>query len=544
MRLVRDLIRANRASVLLLALLSLASGALSAALIALMTYSARQEDSVYRLGSLAPLFVAASAALLLARHGHRYLVTAAVGRIENDLRLQLARIVLSCSARRLEDRGAHGLLAILVHDVDAISGLVLSLPNILSNAVLVLGALLYLGFLSGWLLLVSVLMLSAGAGLSARIALANLALFEDTRDQYTRLIGYYNGLARGFKELKLDERAGEALLHDHVGPATEALAAANLQTVRRHSAGQSVSQGAVLVLLAVVVFLFPLWGAPPHVVLTYVVAVSFLMGPVEAIVNSYPLFANARVALGRIADLARELAGAEEAKTTLEASQALGDFCEVGFVGVQFRYSQNDPPKGRFGPVSLSIRRGEVVFFAGANGAGKTTLVKLLCGLYEPTAGAITWNGREVTASMLQPYRQRWSVVFSDFHLFGNALSLYDLEAARESLVAAELGLGEVLRAKGDIEELSAGQRRRLALLMSVVSAREIHVFDEPGAELDPESRRFFYQEVIPLLRSRGKTVVVVSHDDRYFACADRVVTLRGGLVVSDSACGGAQASG
>jgi len=81
---------------------------------------------------------------------------------------------------------------------------------------------------------------------------------------------------------------------------------------------------------------------------------------------------------------------------------------------------------------------------------------------------------------------------------------------------------------------LSTGQRKRLALLVTLLEDRPIIVLDEWAAEQDPEFRQFFYEELLAELKSRNKTIIAISHDDKYFRCADRVIRLEFGRIVSD----------
>ncbi|HEX7679875.1 MAG TPA: cyclic peptide export ABC transporter, partial [Thermoanaerobaculia bacterium] len=84
--------------------------------------------------------------------------------------------------------------------------------------------------------------------------------------------------------------------------------------------------------------------------------------------------------------------------------------------------------------------------------------------------------------------------------------------------------------------DLSAGQRKRLALMVSLLEDRPIAVFDEVAADQDPAFRRKFYKEILPLLKRGGKTVIAVTHDDRYFDEGDRLLKMDEGRFVSDDA--------
>ena len=84
-----------------------------------------------------------------------------------------------------------------------------------------------------------------------------------------------------------------------------------------------------------------------------------------------------------------------------------------------------------------------------------------------------------------------------------------------------------------DTIDLSSGQRKRLALMVSMIEDRPILVLDEWAADQDPQFRRKFYRELLPLLKARGKTVIAITHDDRYFDVADRRIAMEEGRVVA-----------
>ena len=78
---------------------------------------------------------------------------------------------------------------------------------------------------------------------------------------------------------------------------------------------------------------------------------------------------------------------------------------------------------------------------------------------------------------------------------------------------------------------LSTGQRKRLALIVSLLDNRPIQVFDEWAADQDPAFRKYFYEELIPEMKRQGKTVIAATHDDRYFHVADRLVRMEAGQI-------------
>jgi len=176
------------------------------------------------------------------------------------------------------------------------------------------------------------------------------------------------------------------------------------------------------------------------------------------------------------------------------------------------------------------------MFVVGGNGSGKSTFVKLLTGLYVPQAGKIYMGGALVSDDNQEWYRQHFSVVFSDFYLFDDLLGLTspDVDAeARKYLAVLQLAEKvKVSRGKLSTTALSQGQRKRLALLTAYLENRPIYVFDEWAADQDPQYKEIFYMQLLPELRAKGKAVVVVTHDDRYFHLGDQVIKLDSGRVV------------
>ncbi|MFM7857020.1 MAG: ATP-binding cassette domain-containing protein, partial [Flammeovirgaceae bacterium] len=157
---------------------------------------------------------------------------------------------------------------------------------------------------------------------------------------------------------------------------------------------------------------------------------------------------------------------------------------------------------------------GEIVFIIGGNGSGKSTFVKLLVGLYTAHDGDIKVNSLAVKEDNL---KRHVAVVFSDPYLFTENYSNIDMNKQADRLVYLTklMRLEKVIafpngeaRIDGD---LSSGQHKRLALMNALLEDKPILVLDEWAAEQDPEFRKFFYFELLPLLRKEGKTIIAIT---------------------------------
>lgn len=210
-------------------------------------------------------------------------------------------------------------------------------------------------------------------------------------------------------------------------------------------------------------------------------------------------------------------------------------------------YSQkgNPPPPPRadekgflLGLISFSWQPGELIFIIGGNGSGKSTLAKLITGLYPPLSGAIYLNGKRITQDNVEWYRQHFSAIFYDFYLFDSFLGFDrpNLDQEVENYLM-QLQLAHKVTVKNGVlstTELSQGQRKRLALLTAYLEDRPIYLFDEWAADQEPRFRELFYKQILLQLKERGKIVIVISHDERYFHLVDHIIKLDYGAVESE----------
>jgi putative ATP-binding cassette transporter len=256
------------------------------------------------------------------------------------------------------------------------------------------------------------------------------------------------------------------------------------------------------------------------------------MVPLDAIGGLLPSLGRTGVALQNISSLGLSLRshGREEVVAQRLAAPRI-----IEFKGVTYSYREGDSRGFVVGPLDLTIHHGEIVFITGGNGSGKTTLMKLLVGLYRPDKGTILCDGEPITPATEAAYREQFSTVFSDYHLFDELLGLDRLHLDQEAEGYLEqLDLKnkvEVRDGKLSTTNLSQGQRKRLALLTAYLEGRPVYVFDEWAADQDPRFKSVFYHELITDLKRKGKTVIVISHDDHYYDGADRIVKLVDGRI-------------
>jgi putative ATP-binding cassette transporter len=523
MNLVRLLLNSSRGTVVLAVAAGLAGGAGSVGLLALVHAALSGETSA---GALAGGFAGLCLAVLLARVASQALLIRLGQGSVFRLYTHLSRRILAAPLRQLETVGAPRLLAALTEDVPAIAGALLGLPVLCVNVAILLGCLAYLAWLSPVLFLGVLGFLAAGVLSYQLPVLRALGHLAHARQEHDVLMKHFRGLTEGLKELKIHRGRREAFLDQLLEPTAARLRDRNTAGLTLYAAAGSWGQLLFFVCIGLLHFVpFPGGTFPRDLVSGYALTILYAVAPLETITTWLPVLGRAGVALRAVEGLGLSL----EPKTGEDSTDStLALFCEhLELVGVTHTYGGLEDGF-RLGPIDLSLARGELVFVAGGNGSGKTTLAKLLVGLYDPAGGEIRLNGRPVGDR--EQYRQLFSAVFVNSHLFDRLLGVEAAnldDGARDYLMLLELG--HKVRVEGgkfSTTDLSQGQRQRLALLTAFLEDRPVYVFDEWAADQDPRFKEVFYTRLLPDLKARGKAVLVISHDERFFHMADRVVRL------------------
>jgi putative ATP-binding cassette transporter len=516
-----------RASVGLCAL-GIAGAALNAGLIAVV-HRALQSAGPRR--ELAIAFVALALGKAISAYASGRIADSYSQASIAELRRELITRLLAVPYQRFERLGAARAYAALTTDVMTVNAALQATANGLVNAAVLAGGAAYLLYLDarafGALLLLGVAGFAVYRAMSERAR----ALLRKARAEHDRLFAHFHALTDGVKELKLHAGRRHAFLAGPLRETTDALLEHSIRGNSRYLLGQAIN--GLLVLAAVGVALFAIGDGDGNAVASgYVLAALYLTGPLASLLRVLPVFAAAEIALQRIADAGVQLGRDAE----IEPGAAAGSCSTFASVELQQVTHRHDEHTGfALGPLSLSIAPAEIVFVTGGNGSGKSTLARLLVGLYEPSAGEVVWDGATVTAARRDAYRQLFSAVFSEFHVFDRLYGLAAADADARALIA-DLGLQRVVQVRDGVlssVELSRGQRKRLALLTALLEDRPIYVFDEWAADQDPAFKQVFYRRLLPQLKQRGKAVVAITHDDRWFDVADRVIELRDGQLAA-----------
>lgn len=515
---------------------ALISGACNAGLIALINHVLNDPQrhltltftaSIFGLLVFGKLVTGFISQLCLIRHSQQAVA---------ELRRHLVQRILAVPLRRLEQVGASRVMVTLVDDVNRLMTALFAFPTTAVNSAILLGGAVYLALLSWHMLLALGVLIILGACCYRLFISSGFRSLVHAREAEERLYGHFRTLTDGIKELKLHRQRRVAFLHEGVQASTGDFQRHTVAAETRFMLAHNWSHFLFYLLVGLILFFMPTRGEADLKTLSgYVLTVLYLMGPLAGVMSSMAVFSRADVALRKIETIGLSL-GADAGEVPA-AVGADATFSRLEFKGIAHTYrNEQSDEKFVLGPVDLSFRRGELVFVVGGNGSGKSTLAKIVTGLYPPEAGRILVDGREITDANRDEYRQLFSTVFADYHLFETLLGINspEMELQAEEFLA-QLHLNHKVKITGgrlSTTALSSGQRKRLALLTAYLEDRPFYVFDEWAADQDPLFKEIFYRQLLPELKHRGKTILVITHDDRYFDAADRILKLDYGQLI------------
>ncbi len=461
-------------------------------------------------------------------------------RIIAALRKDLGEKVLSAPITQIERYRSHRLIPVLTHDVDTISDFSFAFTPLAIATTVTLGCLGYLAYLSVPMFLMMVVAIIIGTSVQLVAGGKGIKGFDEARDHEDELQRYYNAIASGAKELRIHRPRRFRMNTQRIQKTADRISDIQVRSVNIYILAKSFGSMLFFVVIGLALAMQAYYPNPdPAVITGFVLVLLYMKGPLEHVVGYLPIVGKAKIAFARISELSERFSSPEPhlLMDDSEAPQAVVHSLELRDV----RYSP-PPVEGsepfHLGPINLNIKQGDIVFIVGENGCGKTTLIKLLLGLYQPQSGEIRLNGEAVTDRARDDYRQLFTTVFADYYLFddlvqGNAGK--SLDVATQYLNRLEIAHKvSVKDGAFTTTDLSTGQRKRLALVNAWLEERPVLVFDEWAADQDPAFRRIFYTELLPDLKRLGKTIIVISHDDRYFDIADQLVRMKAGRVLTE----------
>jgi putative pyoverdin transport system ATP-binding/permease protein len=472
-----------------------------------------------------------------------YLSVTTMTRMSEEVIMELRKImsqkVLQASFQSMEME-KNRLFTILTSDIGAISNGFNRMPNVVTAAAMIVGCVAYMGFISVQLLLMFIVLIVVALLFFKLPMQAYNERMRDSRAIETRLFSYFEGIINGLKELSLSKKLRHSFKEDLLYPACEAQKDHNIKGSVRLAFISKWGEMLLLLGLALMLVVIDRFGVSTFEDFAKFLTVAlFLIPALQRVSGFLPVLGKMNVSLEQIDQVGLSLDKSAEINKNTDPIVPVVDQPLISLKEVTFSYFHEEEKKFfQLGPINLDIKQGEIVYLIGGNGSGKSTLAKVLCGLYAPETGHVEYAGNTITSNNIDEYREYYSAIFFDFYLFeqlNHIKSDFWKEKAQEYLVMLELD--KKVKIEGDklsTTSLSTGQRKRLALLMSLLEDKPIYLFDEWAASQDPYYKNVFYNKILPDLKALGKTLFIITHDEQYFDCADRILLLQSGKLVKE----------
>ncbi len=458
-----------------------------------------------------------------------------------NIRIRLTRKIQQVELPFMEEKGSNSLYARFTQSDTLISQAIPQITGAAQMSILLVFSFLYLAYISPLSFLISM----AGILIAAFVFLSRTRrikiLLQEVQKKEVNYFKSISHLINGFKEIKINQQKGKDILQNIATQSAE-IESIKIEVGKQESRLWGHGRILVYTLLPILIFVVP-DISEIHTDNIYKISstILFITGPIAILINIIPVLNRVHLSIEELMQLEEEMDKAIASEEPLNNDHVFPDFEKVEMKGVSFSYPDSGPDKGLdflAGPFNEHIARGELLFIIGGNGSGKSTFIKLLTGLYYPNKGDIYVDSNKVDKTNYLAYRNLYSAIFTDFHLFDKFYGVKNTDAKKVSYWLEKMKMQDKVQyCDGGFTRtsLSTGQRKRLAFIAAMLEDRPILVMDEFAADQDPQFRQYFYETLLPEIKAMGKTVIAVTHDDQYFHVADRLLKLDEGRMVEYS---------
>ena len=536
MRLFKTVIREIPDNLKSLFFINILSAVATTSIIALVSAATKEAAAGFISGRLLLMF---AITVMLFHVSHIYtLVTASqdTERLIHKLRIRLFELVRKSDLVTIDRIGRARLQGVLTQDTQILADVLPMLVIGFQQAVM----LLFLAGYLAWLSPIACILSFTLAGLTVAVRFKRVKALRTSMQSAAAAEGLvFDGLTEllhGFKEIRMSAKRADGVT-GALGDASQAARDANSLLKGQWGLNYSVIEAMLYSLAGLIVFVVPLFVAGFYeIALPATIAVLFIAGPVSTVSFVTPLVTQAELALENIETMENNLCVAAEAASCEETGRLDTDPLSIALhdATLSYRDTSSGSPSFSVGPLTAEFKAGQITFITGGNGSGKSTLLRLLTGLIPLDSGSIFASGIPVTTEQMQDYRNRISAVFSDFHLSRRLYSVKNPDPKTISTLLERLEMHDKVTVRNgsfSTIDLSTGQRKRLALIVAELEDKQILVLDEWAADQDPHFRRIFYEELLPDLKARGKIIICVTHDERWFHIADRIYKMNEGQI-------------
>jgi len=469
----------------------------------------------------------------------RYALTQATIAVENvirHIRIRIADKIRHSELRFIETIGFSNMYEPLSKDTNLIAQTAIGLVMSGQSIIVLIFSSLYLAFISPLSLWITLTFITCAIILYLSYHKEISLELQQASEQETKFFSTFEQIRSGFKEIKINHKKNNDVFQ-HLSTISKETSDLKIAGGLRAVTTMMFGQISFYLLLAVLVFILPIFS-PTEVddLFKIIATILFIIGPVGQFTDMMPMTAKADIAVTNLYRLEKILDKEREEPSEAEFVPPITKFEEIRLKDLNFHY-RDAANRALFSinGINLTIQQGELLFVVGGNGSGKSTLLKLLSGLYYPETGDVYIDNKRMDIFNYQNYRELFSIIFTDFHLFDRIYGIDEPDDTRinELLHLVELDKKVQYRdGKFSNLDLSTGQKKRLAFITAVLEDKPIYIFDELAADQDPLFRKRFYEKILPGLQEQGKTIIAVTHDDHYFHLADRIMKMEYGKLI------------
>jgi putative ATP-binding cassette transporter len=301
-----------------------------------------------------------------------------------ELRMRLCRQILATPLRRLEEFGAPRLMSSLTDDIPTITNALLAIPLICINVAVVIGGLIYLGWLSWWVLLLVLGFMAIGIATYQLAVIKAIRFMYAAREHTEKLFQHFRALTDGTKELKLHRRRREVFAEEVLKSSATAFRRESVKAATVYSGASSWGQALGFVVVGLLVFALPAWYAFDLQVMTgYVLVLLFVVTPLQVVMTTLPNLSRANIAVGRVEELGLSLTKYAAEERTSPHNDLPVTWESLELREVMHNYPSEEKDEGfMLGPIDLTLRPGELVFFIGGNGKREEQRWRSYCSVY------------------------------------------------------------------------------------------------------------------------------------------------------------------
>jgi cyclic peptide transporter len=531
MEVIKFFYRYNKTFSIVFILLTIVSGLLGGGVIAFINYHIEELGKEnYQLDVMQiVIFVG----LITLHLSVSWFVSAGVTRYSmkmiHNIRMQIIEKLKKIEYRAFEKVGDEHIFTILIRDTATISNSSSGFVYFFSSIVTIVFCLGYMLWLFPMGFLLTMVVLAIGMGVYLLNQKKIIKKLTEARELEAVFYKQVEDFVKGFKEIKISKEKKNDIFNNYIYRTSDKVMTLNITSLIGFLNNSIIGQGFFYVLMGFILFYFPMnSNGGVEKVITYLFLIIYMLGPISRIAEMVPTMSFVKIAIKQLRRLEFDILSIKNEFDFEEAAaEKPFQFKEIRFEEVYFTYdNEREEEQFTLGPINISIESGKTHLIFGENGGGKSTFMKVFSGLYKPNSGNIYIDDHRLDYDEYDYYRNQFCAVYSEFYLFDTLYGLKNIDENRLETWLRKMKIFDKVSLEGDklsTINLSSGQRKRLALVIALMENKPIMILDEWAAEQDPDFKKIFYHEILPELGSDNRTVVLISHDDKYFDCSERI---------------------